>query len=455
MTIIATSTTETAHADTITSIEVKNYKGVREILLYPEGGALVLAGKAGQGKSSFIDAVKEVFDPEGTKLTPMPIRIGEDQASIRVTTTSAILERVWKQNDAGTLTAYQLNGKKHKQTGKQFVLEATGGAIFDMDEFVELKDADQRAELLKRVELPFDLVKLEEIRSTYYTERTDVSRTVREASAARAALPTPPAGTPLELQSAAEIITEHAAAQAHNNEVGRRRAAATAAAQSKEAAVARLEQARQAVDQAIAAIEQADAHAATTLSAAQQIAPVDTEAIVARLNSVERINDDIRAAKALAEADARLAAARSKEDELNEKILAIDRVKKQGLEAATFPVKGLGVDDTGVTYNGVPFKQVNTAQQTEVAFDLGTEPQPKLKLLIIKGGNDLDAETFFRIIARAEERGYLAFVERAREDEGLAYAKVISNGYVDGVEPVRRPEPLDAELALLLKGADE
>ena len=100
----------------ITSITVRDYKGVRgEITLKPSGSLVVIAGSNGSGKSSLIDAVAEIFDPKGTRLTARPINDNAEEASAEVITTQARLVRTWKKNDAGTLAAFALDGAKFEE----------------------------------------------------------------------------------------------------------------------------------------------------------------------------------------------------------------------------------------------------------------------------------------------------------------------------------------------------
>lgn len=97
------------------TFSVENFKGVREITLSPEGSLVVIAGGNGAGKSSFIDAFVELFDPKGTRLTPKPIREGEDEARAEFTDTDlgVRIVRTWRKNDAGKLEVFALDGAKY------------------------------------------------------------------------------------------------------------------------------------------------------------------------------------------------------------------------------------------------------------------------------------------------------------------------------------------------------
>ncbi|WP_198517736.1 ATP-binding protein [Microbacterium lacus] len=92
---------------------VRGYKGVKEITLSPAGSLVLIAGANGAGKSSFIDAFVELFDPKGTRLTPMPIHDGEDEARAEYTDTELGIRvvRTWRKNDAGKLEVFALGAR--------------------------------------------------------------------------------------------------------------------------------------------------------------------------------------------------------------------------------------------------------------------------------------------------------------------------------------------------------
>jgi ABC-type cobalamin/Fe3+-siderophores transport system ATPase subunit len=401
--------------DKITSLSVQNYKGVREITLHPEGSLVVIAGGNGAGKSSFIDAITEIFDPSGTRLTPKPIRAGETEASAEVVTSTARVVRTWKKDDAGTLAAYALDGAKYP-SGKDFILKATGGALFDPKQFVNLSEKDQRDQLLARVELPFDLAQLDADRKAAFDGRTDATRELKRVTAVVNALPTPNPDAPAEEVSAAAILADAEAARTNNARVQQLRDAAIAAEQAKEAAEAEVARLAEALDSARAFGVRAEETRVETLAAARAGRMVDLDAITAKLTTVEETNAEVRKAKARAEAAGVQAKAAEQEATLTAKIDAFDKTKREGLAAAKFPVDGLSVDDTGITFNGIPFRQVNTAMKTRVAFDLATLPQPDLRLIVIKDGDSLDGDSLAEIGRIADERGYIVLVERDRDE---------------------------------------
>jgi energy-coupling factor transporter ATP-binding protein EcfA2 len=400
----------------ITSISVTNFKGVKHISINPDGKNLVvIAGANGAGKSSFIDAVAEIFDPSGTRLTPKPIRNGETKATSEVVTTNARIVRTWTKNDAGSLAAYALDGAKYP-SGKAFVLEATGGALFDPSEFVGLSEKDQRAQLLEKVKLPFDLAALDAKARQAYDERTDANREVKRLTALINSLNAPAQGMPDEEVSAASIIEEYDRARSHNDALSNAATSAASYAQqivnidgeiaSLEARIEQLKRERDATE-----LRRQDA-----VTDSQKSARIDLDEITARLDAVEDTNAKVRAAKSYAATAADLKAATVTATGYDKTLEEIEATKLDGLSKTEFPVEGMSVDEQGITVNGIPFKQINSGMQDVIALNLATYEKPDLRIVIMKNGDRLDKISLTEADRIASERGYLVLVERDRDE---------------------------------------
>jgi len=417
-------------AQAIKSLTVNNFEGVKHIRIEPDGRNLVvIAGANGAGKSSFINGIAEICDPGGTRLIPKPIHDGEVRADVEIVTDEFRAVRTWTKDDAGTLAVYALDGAKYG-SGKDFMLSALGGSPFDPSLFVGLSAADQRAALLERVELPFNLAEIDARAKSVFDGRTDANREVKRLEAYRGGLGSVPADTPAEELSAAALLAEAEEARTFNAGLDRQVENITAAESEADRATAEVARLTDELDAARTYLERAE-ETRESLLAAFRAGPerIDISEITQKLGVIEETNAAVRAAKAIAAADAELNAAKAKAVKLDAELTAIEDTKHAGLASAKFPIEGLSFDDSGITFKGVPFKQVNTAMQRVIALDLATIGQPDLRLIVMKDGDVLDAASLAEVDRIATERGYVVLVERDR-DESREIGFVVVDGQV-------------------------
>lgn len=395
---------------------VENFKGVREITLSPTGSLVVIAGGNGAGKSSFIDAFVELFDPKGTRLTPKPIRDGETEARAEFTDTDqgVRIVRTWKKDDAGKLEVFALDGAKYSKP-TEVVASLTGGLIFDPVAFLNLDERKQREALLAKVQLRVDLDRLAREKAGAESARLDAGREVKRLQGALSTLTAPAPGTPLEEVSAQEVLTDLAQAQEHNTEIRRHADLAAELTRRVEGLSRHIAQ----LEAEITETRDELAEVAKRRAAADHAAgesSIDLAPIQARLAAVDETNSAVRAAREYFSTAKALGAAEEEHALAQARIDDVEKVKASALAEARFPVDGLSVDDGGVTFNGIPFGQVNSAMRRRVAFAIATAGDPKLRLVIVKDGDLLDATSLEGIREIAEERGYTVLVERDRDE---------------------------------------
>lgn len=402
---------------------VTDYKGVHQIDLSPSGSLVVIAGGNGAGKSSFIDAITELFDPKGSKLTPKPIREGADEARAEYTDEDLQLRisRRWTKNGtAGTLQVEALDGAKYSRPS-DVVASLLGGAIFDPVAFLNLDEKKQRDALLAKVELPFDLDTLSREKAGAEQRRLEAGREVKRLEGALASLPKPADDAPAEEVASAEILAELDAAR-----LAQRQAEDAQAMYNSLAA--EYDNLTRQIEALTAEREQIGDQQESALRRLNSLpALVDIEPIQERLRNLDAVNQAVRDRKAYERTSADLAAAANLHVSAQYALDAIEQTKRDGLAAAEFPVAGLSVDEDGVTFDGVPFGQVNSAMRRRVAFAIATAGDPKLKLVIVKDGDLLDADSLAAIREVADERGYTVLVERDR-DESRSIGFTVQDG---------------------------
>ncbi|GAB3125787.1 AAA family ATPase [Glaciibacter psychrotolerans] len=408
----------------IKKFTVSQFQGVRATVEFtPRGpGCIIIAGPNGAGKSSVVNGIYQLFDPAGVKgkdAVTKPINDKADSSFIQMSTTDLIARVDFKKNGAGTLTVKAHDGAKYGSPAA-FMKESTGGQVFDTEAFSDMDAKDQRAELLRRIELPFDLDALDAERKRTFDGRTDVNREVGKLESQLAAFAPVDESLPIEEQSASALMRELEEIREHNAQgdtLHRSASSTQTARENAEADVARL---IEELDAARTFLSRAQEAEALTLDAYKSFERKDDTDLRASLDGIDALNAKIRAQAHRGIVADELAAQSALSAQATAKLAEIDKRKADALKAAVFPVKGLGIDDTGITFDTgreiVPFKQVNTGMKIVIAFDLFTQGKPDLRIIFIKNGDMLDAVSLAGIEKLAIERGYYVVIERDRDE---------------------------------------
>ncbi|WP_168223096.1 AAA family ATPase [Pseudarthrobacter sp. NIBRBAC000502770] len=389
----------------IIRLESTNYKRLKAVKVEPDpdGNLVIVAGKNGQGKTSILDSITAALGGVNAKTTPKPIRDGEDRAEIILETEDLIVTRRFTPSGS-TLTVKSPDGAVYPK-GQAKLDDLLGKLSLDPLAFTQLDDRAQLKTLLALVDLPFDPVELDAERADIFADRTAVNRDLKNAKAALDAIPVTKEMADLEPVSVTELLAEYRAGQEVNaqrtNVIRVRNEAADAVRLLK------LQ---------LAAAEERFAEAVQMLEA--EPAPVDVDAIQAKIDGAEEINEDVRAFERWKHASDNVSGLQSEAAELSSKLDAIDKQKAEGLAAAKFPVEGLGFDESGVTYNGVPFKQASSAEQLRVSLAMAIALNPKLRVIRIADGSLLDSDNLALVESVARENDFQVWIEMVGDADG-------------------------------------
>ena len=400
----------------IIELRAENIKRLKAVEIAPDGTMQVIGGRNAQGKSSVLDAIwLALGGGKASKETPLPIRDGETKASVRLDLGDLIVTRSWTQKGT-TLKVENADGAAY--SSPQAMLDGLVGQLsFDPLAFTRLSAREQREALLKLVDLPVDVDALDTKRQLAYEYRTEIGRQGK----ALGDVPAIDDDLPNIEQSASEIIAQIRAAEEHNrNHAAWRRQSDTAGDEIAD------------VDRQIEALQRKrerlvdDRNTAQTWLSENSVASTDD--LEAQLSSVEDTNARIRANNAAKAKLAEKTELRAQYEDATREIESLDQQKADALAKATFPVEGLGFDESGVTYQGVPLSQASSAEQIRVSLAMGMALNPKLRVLMIKDGSLLDADSMAAIRKQVAEKDYQLLIERVGDaDKG---AVIIEDGGV-------------------------
>lgn len=433
----------------ILKLTAENVKKLSVVEIVPgDKGLVIVAGKNGAGKSSVLDAIMYALAGKDS-LPSKPVRKGEDKAKIELDLGDYTVTRTITPTGGGSLVVR--NRDNQRLETPQTILDGLFGKLtFDPLEFKNQK-ADKRSETLRAL-VGLDFEGIEAKIKKLYDERTEVNRRVKAKEAMLTVNKRYP-DVPTEEQSLSEIFDLQRAASDKNaaNERERRSFAALLQARDQaEDAVKSQEVAceatRLAIKEAQARLVNQESHLAnikaqrdakaTSVDAARPVVEglkdEDLAVFRGRISEIETVNLKVRKNKEVDVIVSDLKTARKESDALSDKIDKLEKEKRLAVQNAKFPVEGLTLSDTReVEFKGIPFDEVNTADQLRVSVAMGLAMNPKLRVLLVRQGNDLDADNLRLIGEMAQAAEAQVWLERVSEEGDVAV--IIEDGHVKEV----------------------
>jgi DNA repair exonuclease SbcCD ATPase subunit len=411
----------------IVSLKSENIKRLKAVEITPNGQDVVLVGgRNAQGKSSVLDSIEYALG--GKPSVERPIRDGEKKGRVVLETETLRVTRTFTEKGS-SLVVEDLNGGKH--SSPQATLDKLFGALaFDPLAFSR-QPAREQAETLKAL-VGIDLTPLDDARKITFDDRTMVNREVKALEAQVAAMP----AETVEPVSVAELSAE---LQRRNEQNGKwRELQAEVASLAK--SIGRTAERIAEIDERIAALQverkkqEQDlfdfrAELECVNRARETTAEMDTAEIVQQITQAEAINSRAARCRQRRELETQLAGKRNEADGLTAKLAAIDDEKRLSLAEAKFPVPGLAFDDTGVTFGGVPFAQCSSAEQLRVSVGIGLATNKDLRVMLIREGSLLDADSM-EIIAEMARAADAQFWVEVVSNDGAGCTVVIEDGMV-------------------------
>jgi hypothetical protein len=170
------------------------------------------------------------------------------------------------------------------------------------------------------------------------------------------------------------------------------------------AEIARLQRDAEELERGIAAKNAA--LGATDIPEAIDLTPLEQ-----RLEEAEAINAQHRA---YVERQAAVRAVEMKELEaqaLTDRLAARDAERAAVIQAAAFPVPGIGLTEDGVTLNGLPLDQASSAEQLRLSAAIGMALNPQLRVMVIRDGSLLDEDSLQLLTEAAAAEDFVLLVE--------------------------------------------
>jgi len=427
----------------IIQLTAENVKRITALTITPEGSMVVIGGDHGAGKSSVLDAI--MYALAGKKaLPPRPLRDGAKNGKVVLKLDGdesrhlapMTVARTFTPNGGGTLEIRTEDG--YAAPSPQTILdELCSRATFDPLGFTRLPPKQQAEQLRELVGL--DFAELDRQRKSLFDDRTGINRAAKQLKARLDSAPYHD-GLPEKEVAVSDLVAELRRRQAVNEQNAEQRRTLAqgnceiasadrecrSVEQQMEALQKRLEAGRE-----ILAQKEANAKVQEATVASLQDLPIDE--CQQQIGTAEEANRKVRENATRKQLASEHAAACGKADGLTEAIENIDADKDRQLQTAKWPVEGLGFGDTGVTFKGLPFEQINTAEQLRISVAMGFALNPGLKTLLIREGSLMTVERLKLLGEIAAEHDGQLFVERV--GEGAECSVIIEDGHLKAIEP--------------------
>lgn len=433
----------------IVRLEVENIKKLKAVTIRPEGNVVVIAGANGSGKTSTLDAISMAFTGKNA-IPQVPIRRGQASAFAEVQTEDYLIRRTITAEGGGTLTVKSADGSARFSSPQALLDKIVGDLAFDPLAFTREKPAAQ-VEILRKL-TGLDFTKIDAQYAEAYAKRRDTSRNVGLLRAAMAGrkLHT---GVPENEIIFSGIRDRHAAALTVNEDnanIRRSFALREDTLRAKRERRSAVELEIEELDRKIQDLKLKSAELLMEIWGWEEtieadrpqvdaLQDVDISAIVAEMGEADDINRKVRENHELAGALKAIKDQSDDVDALTAQLEDLAQAKRTAMANAKFPVPGLSFDEGGVLLNDVPFEQASTAERIRVSVAMGMALNPVLRVMFVRDGSLLDAESMKLVCAMAAEHDYQLWIETVATDTPAAI--VIEDGAVKGAEV---PEPAAA-----------
>jgi DNA repair exonuclease SbcCD ATPase subunit len=409
----------------ITSITIDNLKRISHAEVTPGTHLFVVGGKNEQGKSTLLDAVEMAFG--GKRVMPaQPIREGSESAEIIVQLDDGyrVRQRHTASGVVTTLTHTGPDGVRSEIKSPQAMLSAMAGTLaLDPLAFVREAPTKQRATLQELVKL--DTAALDADEREAMERRKNVVAAGKELTARIDGL-TPDPDAPTERLDTAALMAELAREQdvTRQRDAALRRAAdlrrkadlamasATDATDRRMELERELELAKQAEMMASAKADEADKAALAAEQSSESMPIGQPDPIAAKIAGVSEHNARVDRAAARADLVRKRDALRDEAAQLNERIAATRTARETAIREAKWPVEGLGLSESGITYNGLPFEQASQAVRVRVSLAIVEAMSPRLRCVLMREGAFLDEDMLAVVAQWAIDRDMQVLMER-------------------------------------------
>ena len=414
----------------IISLKAENVKRLKAVEIVPDGNTVIVSGRNGQGKTSVLDSIWLALgggNAAKESQTTQPIRDGAKRANVVLNLGDIKVTRSWTAAGGMTLKVEGKDGSVYRSP--QALLDGmTGKLSFDPLAFSRMAPEEQRKTLIGLVDLGFDPDEMERKIKAVYDERTAVNRDLKALESRISGLEVIDPNLPTKEVSLTELLEEAKEAAQHISDNERMRSDLASRRAKAETMQRELKALREELERKEKIFQETVESGRNLAAIVEHLVDPDLEAINAKIGGIEEVNQKVREANQARALVSESEALRRAADEKTAALEGMREQKSNALAAAKFPIDGLGFDEAGVTFRGVPFAQCSSAERMKVSLSIAAALNPTIRVIRVNDGSLLDSESMAEVERMAVERDMQVWIERV--DETGKVGIVIEDGEI-------------------------
>ena len=416
----------------IFNLRSENIKGVKVVDITPKDDMVIISGKNGAGKTSALDSIWFGMEwKAGAKGTPMPIRKGEKQASVRLTLCEDLTKEQIEQGvipkplfivyrswtESGNMYLKVTNAEGLIYDTPQKLLDGFIGYLsFDPREFTRMDGKAQRDLLIKIT--GFDVSGIEKRIAELREERRLQGQKVKLLSGEREIITI--GDLPETLINTSKLSDEYDDAMKLNNEVIRGKETLQNNIIDSNENIERIHKIEDEIKELKKAIVDIENQNTGIVQKNKKIKewldknkPINSEEIKAKLKRAYDINEQIKAQERNKEADRKQKEAQTIYENFTKMIEESTIEMDEGLKKSwsKIPDQKLSLIETGIAYDGIPYSQISFSEQLKVAMKIAMALNTELRVIRISDYSLLDNESKETIRKMSKDENYQVWAE--------------------------------------------
>ena len=404
----------------------KNIKCIKAIVIEPKDNVVEITGRNAQGKSSALDSI--IYALKGKAAMPdKPIREGEEYAEIILDLDDYLVIREIKKTDLGFKHALKISPKSVENAyinhmPPQGVLDKILGSLsFDPSEFIRMKPREQYDVLCELLGIHLDKYQLE--KDKLEEERKYIGRNVKALKVHFAETPTPDTNLPdtitnldkfdEELAEARKVTLKRKDIEHELNMLNVKSTNNKQNIEQHRVEILRLQSITSGLEQSNKIINQ------EIISLREELLKnpeIDTTQISYQKRETEVLNSKIRNRDTYTKLENELGDAVVEYDKYTSLLEDLQKRKEKEVHDIPFPIKGLGILDDAISYNGIPFSETSQAEKLRISLAIAEALNPELRVVLIKEGSFFDDAMMKEIKTWAKEKDVQVWIESVQNE---------------------------------------